>query len=80
MIQEAIASPDPVLFFEPKGRYWEKGPVDLGVEPAGSADTLNRAVVARPGTDVTVVAYGPTVATALRSAEAAAQEGEPGGH
>lgn len=75
MIQEAIASPDPVLFFEPKGRYWEKGPVDLGVEPAGSADTLNRAVVARPGTDVTVVAYGPTVATALRSAEAAAQEG-----
>ncbi|XBH21387.1 alpha-ketoacid dehydrogenase subunit beta [Jonesiaceae bacterium BS-20] len=74
MIQEAIASPDPVLFFEPKGRYWEKGPVDLSA-PVG-VDTLNRAIVARAGTDVTVVAYGPTVATAMRVAEAAAQEGK----
>jgi len=74
MIQEAIACPDPVLFFEPKGRYWEKGPVDLNVPIA--ADTLNKAVVARTGTDVTLVAYGPTVATALRAAEAAAAEGK----
>ncbi|WP_435298793.1 alpha-ketoacid dehydrogenase subunit beta [Timonella sp. A28] len=73
MIQEAIASPDPVLFFEPKGRYWEKGPVDLAA-PIGS-NTLTDAVVARSGTDVTLVAYGPTVATALRVAEAAAAEG-----
>ena len=73
MIQEAIASPDPVLFFEPKGRYWEKGPVDLEA-PVGAA-TLNKAIVARAGTDVTLVAYGPTVATAMRVAEAAASEG-----
>ncbi|GAB4087151.1 alpha-ketoacid dehydrogenase subunit beta [Myceligenerans cantabricum] len=73
MIQEAIACPDPVLFFEPKGRYWSKGEVDL-TAPVGT-DTLNKARIARPGTDVTLVAYGPTVATALKSAEALAGEG-----
>ncbi|WP_029291921.1 alpha-ketoacid dehydrogenase subunit beta [Cellulomonas sp. HZM] len=72
MIQEAIASPDPVLFFEPKGRYWEKGDVDLDATPA---DGLDGARVVRPGTDVTLVAYGPTVQTALKAAEAAAAEG-----
>ncbi|GMA35853.1 hypothetical protein GCM10025876_20570 [Demequina litorisediminis] len=30
MIQQAIASPDPVLFFEPKARYWDKGEVERG--------------------------------------------------
>src|SRR3712207_7302266 len=37
MIQQAIASPDPVLFFEPKGRYWDKGDVDLGVTVTSDA-------------------------------------------
>jgi len=74
MIQEAIASPDPVLFFEPKGRYWEKGEVDLGGRGEG-ARVLDRARVLRAGTDLTLVAYGPTVATALRAAAAAEQEG-----
>ena len=74
MIQEAIASPDPVLFFEPKGRYWEKGEVDLGGRGEG-ARVLDRARVLRAGTDLTLVAYGPTVATALRAADAAEQEG-----
>ncbi|WP_239078779.1 alpha-ketoacid dehydrogenase subunit beta [Cellulomonas marina] len=82
MIQQAVASPDPVLFFEPKGRYWEKGEVDLdaALPPAHPADDegaggLDRARVVRAGTDVTVVAYGPTVGTALKAAEAAAREG-----
>jgi pyruvate dehydrogenase E1 component beta subunit len=58
MIQQAISSPDPVIFFEPKRRYWEKAPVDLD----GSDWTpLHEARVARPGTDVTVLAYGPMV-------------------
>ncbi len=75
MIQEAIASPDPVIFFEPKGRYWDKGEVDLGV-PYGATDAgLDRARVVRPGRDATLVAYGPTVATALKAADAAATEG-----
>jgi pyruvate dehydrogenase E1 component beta subunit len=73
MIRQAIASPDPVLFFEPKSRYWEKGEVDLDApaDPLG----LDKARVVRPGTDVTVVAYGPTVATALKAADAAAADG-----
>ncbi len=80
MIQQAIASPDPVIFLEPKGRYWEKGDVDLDAAlpaphgAAGGAD-LDHARVVRAGTDVTVVAYGPTVATALKAADAAAAEG-----
>ncbi len=72
MIQEAIACPDPVIFLEPKGRYWDKADVDLD---ARSGAGLDGARVVRPGTDVTVVAHGPTVATALRAATAAAAEG-----
>lgn len=77
MIRAAIASPDPVLFFEPKVRYWEKGDVDLG-DPADEAvdlSVLDTARVLRTGTDVTLVAYGPTVATALAAAESAAGSG-----
>lgn len=73
MIQEAIACPDPVVFFEPKGRYWAKGPVDLDAS-VGSA-TLNTAKVVRAGSDVTLVAYGPSVETAIKTADALAAEG-----
>ena len=86
MIQQAIACPDPVLFFEPKGRYWDKGDVDLSVTITADADAdaasssgtvlaMDFARVARPGTDVTIAAYGATVATALKAAAAAAAEG-----
>ncbi|MBO1751047.1 alpha-ketoacid dehydrogenase subunit beta [Actinotalea sp. BY-33] len=71
MIQEAIASPDPVLFFEPKGRYWDKAEVDLDAVGGG----LDKARVARRGNDLTLVAHGPTVTTALKAAEAAAADG-----
>lgn len=75
MIQQAIASPDPVMFFEPKGRYWEKGEVDLDADPLEAPSTLDGARVLRAGTDVTLVAHGPTVTTALKVADAAAAEG-----
>ena len=71
MIQQAIASEDPVLFFEPKRRYWQKGPVDLENPPAG----MHQATVLRQGKDVTIAAYGPMVATALQAAEIGATEG-----
>jgi pyruvate dehydrogenase E1 component beta subunit len=29
MIRRAIACDDPVAFFEPKRRYWDKGEVDM---------------------------------------------------
>jgi len=75
MIQQAIASPDPVLFFEPKGRYWEKGDVDVDAAIDAPHPALDSAKVLRQGTDITVVAYGPTVQTALKAAETAAAEG-----
>jgi pyruvate dehydrogenase E1 component beta subunit len=71
MIQQAIASEDPVLFFEPKRRYWQKGMVDLENPPAG----MHEATVLRQGKDVTIAAYGPMVATAVQAAEIGATEG-----
>nr|NLI51224.1 alpha-ketoacid dehydrogenase subunit beta [Propionibacterium sp.] len=71
MIQQAIASDDPVIFFEPKRRYYERGDVDPDAVPA----PLHAARVARPGTDATLLAYGPMVRTCLDAAEAAAAEG-----
>jgi len=70
-IQQAIASPDPVVFLEPKRRYWEKAEVDLDATP----EPLVRSRVVRGGDDVTVLAYGPMVKTALQAAETAAGEG-----
>ncbi|HTB09103.1 MAG TPA: alpha-ketoacid dehydrogenase subunit beta [Acidimicrobiales bacterium] len=71
MIQQSIDHDDPIIFCEPKSRYWEKGEVDLDRPPAGLFD----AVVRREGTDVTVIGYGGTVKTILRAAETAAVEG-----
>jgi 2-oxoisovalerate dehydrogenase E1 component beta subunit len=71
MIQEAIASNDPVMFFEPKSRYWPKGQVDL----SGSAAGLHSSRVVRTGTDVTLVGHGAMVSVLLSAAELAAAEG-----
>jgi pyruvate dehydrogenase E1 component beta subunit len=71
LLRQAIDSPDPVIFLEPKRRYWSKesGPLDL----AGPA--IDSAVVRRPGNDVTLISYGGTTATALQAAEAGLEEG-----
>ncbi|MFJ4209916.1 alpha-ketoacid dehydrogenase subunit beta [Paenarthrobacter sp. NPDC089675] len=74
MIQQAIASDDPVLYFEPKRRYHDKGDVDEGLDLA-SALPLDKAAVVNQGSDVTLVAYGPLVKTAKDAAQAAADEG-----
>ena len=72
MIQQAIDLDDPVLFFEPKRRYWDKAEVDTD----GSPDlALEQARVVLAGTDATVLAYGPMVKTCLDAAAAAADEG-----
>jgi 2-oxoisovalerate dehydrogenase E1 component subunit beta len=72
MIQQSISSDDPIVFFEPKRRYWEKGAVDLDTEPTFP---LHASRVVREGTDATVIAYGPMVRTALDAAEAATEDG-----
>jgi 2-oxoisovalerate dehydrogenase E1 component beta subunit len=72
MIQQAIAHPDPVIFLEPKRQYHaDKAELDESVTP----DPLFSSRLVRRGSDVTVLAYGPTVKTALKAAEAAANEG-----
>jgi pyruvate dehydrogenase E1 component beta subunit len=71
MIQESIEHDDPIIFCEPKSRYWERGEVDLDNPPAGLFD----AVVRRDGTDVTVIGYGASVKTILRAADTAETEG-----
>ena len=76
MIQQAISCDDPVIFLEPKRRYWEKGVVDttpLSQSPAGLLD-LHSSNVVRPGEDATLVAYGPMVRTCLDAAEVAAAD------
>jgi pyruvate dehydrogenase E1 component beta subunit len=70
-IQQAIATDDPVIFYEPKRRYWDKGEVD----ESGAQRGLFEATVVREGTDCTLVAYGPMVKTCLQSAQAAQEEG-----
>jgi 2-oxoisovalerate dehydrogenase E1 component beta subunit len=74
MMQQAIASDDPIVFLEPKRRYWEKGEVDVEA-PLSAAFPLHASRVARPGRDCTVLAYGPMVRTCLDAATAAAEEG-----
>jgi pyruvate dehydrogenase E1 component beta subunit len=71
MIQQAIESRDPVVLFEPKRRYWQKGPVNLDTPPL----PLHSARVLREGNQVTLIAYGPMVTTALQAAEIGAEEG-----
>jgi 2-oxoisovalerate dehydrogenase E1 component beta subunit len=71
MIQEAIASDDPIIFFEPKSRYWPKGEVMLGT----SGIPLHASRVVRTGTDVTVLGHGAMVSVLLQAADLAAAEG-----
>lgn len=81
MLREAIDSPDPVIFFEPKKLYWTKEAVDLSAlrtqyedaaqdesAPSAGVGAEGRAVVVREGTDVSLISYGPSVSTALKAA------------
>ncbi|MBW4033793.1 MAG: alpha-ketoacid dehydrogenase subunit beta [Acidobacteria bacterium] len=74
VIREAIASDDPVLYFEPKRRYHVKGDVALDATPS-PVRAMDHARVVAAGTDVTLVAYGGLVQTALAAAAAAQTEG-----
>ncbi|MBA2528632.1 MAG: alpha-ketoacid dehydrogenase subunit beta, partial [Euzebyales bacterium] len=71
LLRQSIDSPDPVIFFEPKRRYWLKEEAELPVttEPIGTA------VVRREGTTATLFAYGPMVRTCLDAAKAGEEEG-----
>jgi pyruvate dehydrogenase E1 component beta subunit len=69
LLRQSIECPDPVIFLEPKRRYWSREQL-----PGAGGPAIGQALVRRPGTDVTLIAYGGTVATALEAADAAAAE------
>ncbi|MET0833236.1 MAG: alpha-ketoacid dehydrogenase subunit beta, partial [Actinomycetota bacterium] len=71
LLRQSIESDDPVIFLEPKRRYWAKQEVDLPV----STEPIGKARVLREGGDLTLVAYGPMVKVAMDAAEAAEEEG-----
>ncbi|MCW5951141.1 MAG: alpha-ketoacid dehydrogenase subunit beta [Propionibacteriaceae bacterium] len=72
MIQQAIASPDPVIFMEPKRRYHEKGEVDVDAVPM----PLHQARVVKQGKDLTVLCWGGMVRPCVEAAIVAADEGK----
>lgn len=71
MIQEAIRSNDPVIFMEPKAKYWQKGEVRFDAPVAD----LHESLVAREGSDVTLIGFGAMVTMLLQAAEIAESEG-----
>jgi len=70
LLRQSISCRDPVMYLEPKRRYWSRGVVDTSQpEPP-----IGQAAVRRAGTDVTVLTYGALVATALSAAEIAERQ------
>ena len=64
LLRAAIADPDPVVFLEPKARYWAKEEGTLTTEGPG----IGEAVVVRDGGACTIVSYGAMVHRCLEAA------------
>jgi len=72
LLVQAIEDPDPVIFLEPKRRYWIREDVEL---PVTNGTPPGQARIVREGTDVTILTYGPSVRTVEDAAEEAAKDG-----
>ncbi len=71
LLRLSIADPDPVIFLEPKARYWSKESGELTAEGPG----IGRGTILRPGDACTVFSYGSMVARCLEASERLAAEG-----
>jgi acetoin:2,6-dichlorophenolindophenol oxidoreductase subunit beta len=71
LLASAIRSDDPVVFFEHKGLFASRGEA----APEDHVVPLGQAAIARPGSDVTVVALAATVPLALAAADELADSG-----
>ena len=71
LLRHAIADPDPVIFLEPKARYWTKESGELSADGPG----IGEGRVVREGSACAVITYGAMVARCLDAAEALAAEG-----
>jgi 2-oxoisovalerate dehydrogenase E1 component beta subunit len=72
LLRASIEDPDPVIFFEPKSRYWSK---EEGELDGGGGLPIGKARVVREGSDCTIVTYGAMVARSLAAAARASDEG-----
>jgi 2-oxoisovalerate dehydrogenase E1 component beta subunit len=71
LLRHAIADPDPVIFLEPKARYWTKESGELSADGPG----IGEGRVLREGTACALISYGAMVARCLDAAETLAAEG-----
>lgn len=71
MLWTALQDPDPVLIFENVMLYNRKGQL---AESAGPVD-IDRAVVRRAGTDISLITYGGSLFKTLDAAETLAKDG-----
>ncbi|MCR2764030.1 alpha-ketoacid dehydrogenase subunit beta [Microbacterium sp. zg.B48] len=70
LLRASIQDPDPVIFLEPKSRYWQKSEVDLA-----RSGGVRGARIVRPGTHLSILSWGAMVDRALRAADIAAEDG-----
>ncbi|MDJ0348639.1 alpha-ketoacid dehydrogenase subunit beta [Cryobacterium sp. PH29-G1] len=78
LLKHAASMPDPVIFMEPKARYWNKADVNLTDNRTGGAvdsASVEGSVIARPGKHATLIAWGAMVSRCLQVAELAAEDG-----
>lgn len=81
LLKHAAARPDPVIFMEPKSRYWQKGPVDFAAAAPAPQDSAaggyspTGSRIVRAGKHATLVAWGAMVSRCLQVAELAAEDG-----
>ncbi len=71
LLRQSISCPDPIVYLEPKRRYWTRGIVDTEAAEL----PFGRAAIRRRGEHVTVLTYGGLVDVALNAAESAAEQG-----
>ncbi len=71
LLRRAIADPDPVIFLEPKSRYWSKESGELTAEGPG----IGTARVLREGSACALITYGAMVARCLEAAASLSAEG-----
>jgi pyruvate dehydrogenase E1 component beta subunit len=71
LLLQSVRSDDPVVYMEPKARYWDRGPVELR-EPT---DPIGTSRVVRPGRHATLIAWGAMVHRCLKVAELASEDG-----
>ncbi|CAL9570749.1 3-methyl-2-oxobutanoate dehydrogenase subunit beta [Nocardiopsis dassonvillei] len=71
LLLQSVRSDDPVVYMEPKARYWDRRPVRLA-EPTAPIGTSR---IVRPGRHATLIAWGAMVHRCLQVAELAAEDG-----